>query len=153
MRLFDTLEAAERELAGDTKWDRAFQAIALADSLPAGVAYSVGDTLTWRLLTADDADAHAIKRRRYARVLFCKEGSARIDHAEAGRTHRPYSDLDDREEVELGSEDEEGVASTTIEPGQLICFAINEASRIRPAAGFSGVLLNVTVEGRSFANK
>lgn len=153
MRLFDTLEAAERDLAGDTKWDRVFQAIALADALPAGVAYSVGDTLTWRVLTEDDADARAIRRRRYARVLFCKEGAARIDHAEGGRTFRPYSDLDDREEVELGSSTEEGAATTTILPGQLICFAITEASRIRPSAGFSGVLLNVTVEGRSFANK
>lgn len=153
MKLFDTLEIAEHELSGETKWDRVFQAIALANLLPARVTYSVGDTLTWRLLTEEDAEIYALKRRRYVRVLFCLERSAQIDHSEIGRTLRPYSDLSDREEIEFDSWREGGITTTTLLPGQLICFAISEASRIRPSQGFRGVLLNVTVEGRSFANK
>lgn len=86
-----------------------------------------------RSATPDLAPPHGGRRRcarHQASSLCARSCSARrvgADRSRRSGAHARTVLRPRRREVELGSEDEEGVASTTIrKPGQLICFAINE---------------------------
>lgn len=155
MKIFESIAEARAALAGTTAGDRTLEAIALAGSLPAGITYSVGDSLTWRTVGPECSEDVLVRHRRYLRVVACRTGRVRIDALVGGTPAGEYSDLSDRQLIRDPADGDAAVAVSSCElsPGQIACFAIDEATRLRPSADFSGVLLRVTVEGRSFHNK
>lgn len=150
MRIFSDLDQVRALLAGTKKWDRALQAIEAAAHAPTGIAFSVGDSLTWRRIDVGERETDLVLRRRYQRVVHCLAGSVSIDVSRCTRPVGPYSDLDDRQKV---SAVESTRTTCLITAGQTACFDIHEATRLVPSDDFDGVLLHLTVEGRSLPNK
>ncbi|QPL06285.1 MULTISPECIES: hypothetical protein [Actinomyces] len=150
MRVFTDLGQVRTLLAGTKKWDRALQAIEAATRAPTGIAFSVGDSLTWRRIDAGERETDLVLRRRYQRVVHCLAGSVSIDVSRCTRPVGPYSDLNDRQAVSAV----EGTRTTcVITAGQTVRVDIDEATRLVPSDDFDGVLLHLTVEGRSLPNK
>lgn len=145
MHLYDDLEQARALLPRATKWSRLFSAAEESHRLPAGPMYSIGDSLTWRVVSALDAETEFQVRRRYLRAVYCRAGAIRVEAATTYRPLGPYSDLDDRQRVEVLDGARPSVLS--LEPGQLAVLDISEASRVIPAADSSAMLAHLTVEG------
>lgn len=150
MRLF-TDHATMREILGGTKkWARTLEALDAAPGLSAGVAYSIGDSLTYRKAPATAlATEEMVGRRRYHLVVAALSGevavevAAKVDLAVEGA----YDDLTDRQ-LFTGSGE-----TVRVPDGGLLVVDIDEAARILPAPCGEAVLLHVTVEGASFHNK
>lgn len=150
MRIFTDLTQVRTVLAGTKKWDRAIQALEAATHAPTGIAFSVGDSLTWRRIDVGERETELVLRRRYQRVVHCLAGSVSIDVSRRTTPIGPYSDLNDRQTVSA----DPGTRTThVITAGQTACVDIDEATRLVPSDDFDGVLLHLTVEGRSFHNK
>ncbi|MDC4233139.1 hypothetical protein M3T53_05355 [Actinomyces sp. B33] len=147
MRIFTTLDEARAHLAGEKKWDRAFEAIDASARLPHGIAYSVGDSLTWRGVGPECAEESLTASRRYLRVVYCATGSIEVRISDDWAPTCPYSDLSDRQGADGPDR------PILLGAGALLLVDIHEATRLVPAPDFSGALLRVTVEGRSFHNK
>ena len=70
------------ELTGHKKWIRALEALEAAPGLAAGVAYSIGDSLTYRKgSTADLSTEDFVGRRRYHLVVAPLDGDAAVEIA------------------------------------------------------------------------
>ncbi|MCD4549768.1 hypothetical protein [Schaalia sp. lx-260] len=147
MKVFSSLPSAMDVLAGHKKWDRTFEAIRICTQLPAGPTYSVGDSLTWRIVKQEDSDKHFVARRRYQRVLYCLSGQVEYDICAQWESTQPYSDLSDTHTV-VGE-----YSTHTLPPGNLLIVDITEGTRIRIGPDGCALLLHVTVEGHSFHNK
>lgn len=150
MRIFDSPDALRALLGGEKKWSRALEALSAAPSLPAGVTYSIGDSLTYRRGRAVDlATEELTGRRRYLMVVASLGGEVAVEVAsqDAVTAAGPYSDLTDRQPFTGGAE------SVTVPDGGLLVVGIDEAARILPDPHARAVLLHVTVEGSSFPNK
>ena len=150
MRIFDSPDSLRALLGGEKKWSRTLEALDAAPSLADGVAYSIGDSLTYRLGSAADlATAELTGRRRYLMVLASLGGEVAVEVApkEALTAVGPYSDLTDRQPFT-------GEAERVVVPdGGLLVVGIDEAARVLPTPDARAVLLHVTVEGASFHNK
>lgn len=150
MRLF-TDHAAMREILGGTKkWARTLEALDAAPGLSAGVAYSIGDSLTYRKgRTADLATEELVGRRRYHLVVAALGGEVAVEVAPKGAVTAagPYSDITDRQPFTGSGE------TVRVPDGGLLVVDIDEAARIIPSPDSEAVLLHVTVEGASFHNK
>ena len=150
MRLFESRELFAELTAGTKKWDRTVEALDVAPTLEAGVAYSIGDSLTYRRdAAAAFATDQLVGRRRYHQVVAATGGdvaveiAAKTDLTEAG----PYDDLTDRQPF-----DGAGVV-TTVPSGGVLVVDIDEAARVLPNPASEAVVLHVTVEGATFHNK
>ena len=150
MRLFDNTAQMRETLGAHKKWDRALEAIALAPSLPAGVTYSIGDSLTYRRADAAAlATDNLIGRRRYHSVLAAVNGDLGVEVArkvDCAATST-YSDLTDRQEFTGPA------ALVNVPAGAVLVADIDEAARVLHSPHAEAVLLQVTVEGASFHNK
>lgn len=150
MRLFDTRTAFDDILGGTKKWLRTGEALDVAPTLQEGVAYSIGDSLTY---VADDASAFAteslVGRRRYHQVVASTQGTVRLEvvRKDAVAETSPYSDLTDRQSFSGSGE------IVDIPEGAICIVDIDEAARILPEAEGAAVVLHVTVEGATFHNK
>lgn len=150
MRLFTTLDLFAEVTAATKKWERTLEALDAAPTLAEGVAYSIGDSLTYRRGRAQAfATDHFIGRRRYHQVVAATGGdvvvdiAAKTDLTEAG----PYDDLTDRQPFT-------GVGQTVTVPRDgILIVDIDEAARVLPTPDSEAVVLRVTVEGATFHNK
>ncbi len=150
MRIFDTRTAFDDVLGGTTKWSRTGEAIDVAPSLHQGVAYSIGDSLTYVI---DDAASlareHLVGRRRYHMVVASTHGTVRLEVALKSNldASTDYDDHTDRQHFS-------GSGEVVDVPEGAICIVdIDEAARILPEAETTAVQLHVTVEGATFHNK
>ena len=150
MRLFETRTAFDDILAGTKKWERTGEALDVAPTLFQGVAYSIGDSLTYM---SDDCVALStdtfIGRRRYHLVVASTRGTVRLEVAAKCdlASSSEYDNLTDRQSF-TGSGD-----IITIPEGGICIVDIDEAARVLPDAGTAAVRLHVTVEGATFHNK
>lgn len=150
MRLFDDLGPMREVLGAHKKWSRTLEAIAVAPTLPSGVTYSIGDSLTYRRNDAAAlATADLIGRRRYHMVLAPLTGDLRVEVASKAdcTATTAYSDLTDRQHFTGDA------ALLTVAKGGLLVLDIDEAARVLNSPHVEAVLLHVTVEGASFHNK
>jgi evolved beta-galactosidase subunit beta len=128
-------------------WRRALDAIEPSDARPAGVAYSLGDAVTYRAVT-DAADVDAAGRfaahHRYHQVCAVRAGRVVVESAPRGdlRVDRAYDDLDDTAWLTGRG------AVTEAGPGRLLVPAPGEAVRVAEVSGRC-VILRITVEGGS----
>ena len=128
---------------GGKRWRRVAEAVAAAPGLPAGPAFSIGDSLTYRhgtgaVLGTDDL----VGRRRYQFVVAALDGDVLVEVAQktALTATAPYSDLTDRQRFS-------GPATlVTVPRGGLLVVDIDEAARILPESEADAVLLHVTIE-------
>lgn len=150
MHLFENLDDFEEILGGVKKWDRTLEAIGCVDTVLPGVTYSVGDSLTWIVCEGQSCkDDTLVASRRYQRVIYCLNGTVNVARGKVcGLTALDhYSDLTDRQHFRGKT------SSTSISPGNIAIFEIEEATALEPSGDFKGVVLRVTVEGHSFHNK
>lgn len=150
MRIFDTRTTFDDVLGGTKKWSRSGEAIDAAADLQQGVAYSIGDSLTY---FTDDTAALAtdslVGRRRYHLVVASTRGTVRLEVApkEDLDASTDYDNLTDRQDFTGSSEVVE------VPQGAICIVDIDEAARILPDAETAAVQLHVTVEGATFHNK
>lgn len=150
MRLFDTRSAFDDVLGETTKWSRTGQAIDIAPELLQGVAYSIGDSLTY---FSDDSAALAtesmVGRRRYHLVVAGARGTVRLEVAPKRdlEASSDYDNLTDRQHFSGSGEVVE------IPDGAICIVDIDEAARILPDTEAAAIQLHVTVEGATFHNK
>lgn len=150
MRLFETRSLFDDVLGGTKKWSRTGDAIDAAPDLHTGVAYSIGDSLTY---VVDDTTALAkepmVGRRRYHMVVASTQGTVRLEVAPKASLEAStnYDNLTDRQHFS-------GAGEMVDVPEGAICIVdIDEAARIIPDAEAAAVQLHVTVEGATFHNK
>lgn len=150
MHLYETRERFDAQLGSVKKWMRTGQALDLAPTLLQGVAYSIGDSLTYwwdraAALTTDDYVGH----RRYLSVLSPIDGDMTLMVAPKAQlaVTRPYSDLTDREWFSGRGE------TLTVPCGGVAVIDIDEAIRVGDNPDVAVTVLHVTVEGYSFPNK
>lgn len=151
MRVFAAQATMAEVMGAHRKWQRMREAVALAPDLNEGVAYSIGDSLTYRTGRAEAlATEFLTGRRRYHLVFACLEGRAIVEVAKKADlvVCRPYSDLSDRE-----SFDGDAARPVELSPGGLLVVDIDEAARLLPTSDATLVQLHVTVEGSTFPNK
>ena len=159
MRLFTSIDEAAQLLAGEKKWDRMLEAAEASSGLPAHITYSVGDSLTWRGVDASCVQDRLTASRRYLPAVHCRTGWVDVEVASTWSPAGPYSDLSDRQAATAGQADREDSPAASpvtvrVPSGGLLLVDIAEASRIAAASpDFAGVLMRITVEGRSFHNK
>ncbi|MEO7586805.1 MAG: hypothetical protein ABIS84_02115 [Arachnia sp.] len=150
MRLFDTRAEFDNILGGTKKWSRTGEALDEASTLQEGVAYSIGDSLTY---VADDVSALAteslVGRRRYHLVVASTRGTVRLEVARKGDLEEA-SGYDNTTDRQLFSGSGEVVS---IPEGGICIVDIDEAARILPDAEVAAVQLHVSVEGATFHNK
>lgn len=150
MKLFATLDDFIQVLGGVKKWDRTIEAIHGVDTVLPGVAYSVGDSLTWiKCQEQSCRDDSLVASRRYQRVVYCSHGSINVacGTVDTLTAIDDYSDLTDRQHFH-------GKTHTiSLSPGNIAIFEAEEATALDPSDDFQGVILRVTVEGHSFHNK
>lgn len=150
MRLFDSLEHFAEVTAGTRKWERTLEALHGVSGLPSGIAYSMGDSLTYRSgAPVDFTTAQMVGRRRYHQVVAAVAGEVKVEVAPQ-RNLSPaglYDDLSDRQPF-----DGDG-RTVTVAEGGLLVVDIGEAARVLPSTQGRVVELHVTVEGATFHNK
>ncbi|MGD7732894.1 hypothetical protein ACQCX5_08020 [Propionibacteriaceae bacterium G57] len=147
MRLFTDHDAPE--LGNYRKWQRVGLALELRGRLQPGVAYSLGDSGTFRLTSAAGlVRGELVGHRRYLPVLACLRGHLDV---EVGRTDDlvalgDYDDTTDRQYF-TGSG-----RIVRVLAGGLLAISTDEAYRVvGPAEDDVEVMvLHVTVEGPSF---
>ncbi len=150
MRLFGTRAAFDDILGGTKKWSRTGEALDDARNLHPGVAYSIGDSLSY---VSDDTTALApdslVGRRRYHLVVTSTRGTVRLEVAPKGSVNAStdYDNLTDRQHFSGSGE------VVSIPEGGICIVDIDEAARILPDAETAAVQLHVTVEGATFHNK
>lgn len=150
MRLFPDHDTMREILGGTRKWARTLEALDAAPGLSAGVAYSIGDSLTYRKApTSALATEELVGRRRYHLVVAATSGEVAVEVApkRAVTAAGSYSDLSDRQPFTGSGE------TVRVPAGGLLVVDIDEAARILPSPESEAVLLHVTVEGASFHNK
>lgn len=150
MRLFDSVQHFAEVTAGTRKWERTLEALREISGLQAGVAFSIGDSLTYRGgPPADFATAELVGHRRYHQVVAALDGEVTVEVGPQASLvpTAPYDDLSDRQPF-----DGQGSLVTVAEGGVLV-VGIDEAARVLPAAVGQVVELHVTVEGATFHNK
>lgn len=149
MQLFPDYPTFESVLGGITKWHRALQALRDGGPLPE-VAYSIGDSLTYRRTrTATLATPHFVGRRRYHLVLAPLSATAQFEVADKGSVTptTPYSDITDQQWFT-------GFGQTVAVPSGAVLIAdIADTVRTHPDPDVEVMVLHVTVEGATFANK
>ena len=150
MHIYDSRECFDASLDGVKKWMRTGQALDIAPTLIQGVAYSIGDSLTyWRDTATALATDDMVGRRRYLFVCSPINGDLRIVVApkSALKCTEAYSDLTDRERFRGEGE------TVTVPAGGIFVADENEAVRVQPDDDVVAVEVHVTVEGYSFPNK
>lgn len=150
MRVFQTRDLFDEVLGSTTKWGRTLEAIDASPELTEGVAYSVGDSLTYRRAgTADLATSDFVGRRRYHLVVAPTAGDVDVEIAAKGDLVpvEQYSDLTDRERFSGSGQ------TVRIPQDAVLIVDVDEAARIHPDPDSSAVVLHVTVEGATFHNK
>lgn len=150
MRLFTDHDTMREILGGARKWSRTLEALDAAPGLSAGVAYSIGDSLTYRKAPASTlVTEELVGRRRYHLVVAATSDEVAVEVApkRALTAAGPYSDLTDRQPFSGSGE------IIRVPAGGLLVVDIDEAARILPNPDSEAVLLHVTVEGASFHNK
>jgi evolved beta-galactosidase subunit beta len=149
MQLFPDYPTFESVLGGVTKWQRTLQALRDGGPLPE-VAYSIGDSLSYRRTrTAALATPHFIGRRRYHLVLAPLSATAHFEVADnlSVTPITPYSDI-------TGQQWFTGTGQTVAVPkGAVLIADIAETVRPHPDPDVDVMVLHVTVEGATFANK
>lgn len=150
MRLFNDQETTREILGAHRKWQRTLEAVSGAPDLPAGVMYSIGESLTYmRDQAASLATPYLVGRRRYHFVVaaltegVCVEVAPKSELTAEG----PYDNLSDRQPFTGSGQ------VVQLSAGALLIVDIDEAARILPTPASEAVLLHVTVEGATFHNK
>lgn len=152
MRLFENLDAFKAQLGSVKKWMRTAQALEAAPSLVPGVAYSIGDSLTYWCRSASELSQDAfVGSRRYLCVLSPMSQDLELEIAPKGQLHtvQPYSDVSDREFFSGMGE------KVVLSQGSICVLEEDEAYRVpqQVTPDSSVVVVRVTVEGYSFPNK
>lgn len=152
MKTYPDTESLLRERGSARKWRRVCEAVERIDRLPAGVAYSIGDSLTyWHapadvLLAAWNIGDALVATRRYLSVVHAVGAPLGIDvvatDTAVGLT--AYDDLSDRQLLAAGTSP---TRTVKIPAGGIVVVEPAEAFRIAPGSGARAVLLRVTVEG------
>ncbi|WP_311777382.1 hypothetical protein [Trueperella abortisuis] len=149
MIVFSDLDLFSRQLASQRRWRRTLEAIGNHDVVKAGAAYSIGDSLTYRVAPAGELVSQRFTgRRRYFAVLHVLSGFVVVSVAKKADLTcvRAYSDLSDTESFE-GCGD-----STELNAGSIGIVEIDEGYRVVRGEG-EVVCLHVSVEGATFHNK
>lgn len=150
MKLFDNTSLFAEVTTGTRKWERTLEALAATEGLDAGIAYSIGDSLTYRRgLAPAFATSSLVGRRRYHQVVAATGGDVVVEVAPKSRLAEagPYDDLSDRQPFAGTGE------AVTVPDGGILVVDIDEAARVLPAPASAAVVLHVTVEGATFHNK
>ena len=136
---------------GVKKWNRAFQAIAKFDLVPANQAHSIVDSLTYLITTTDQhsPDTDFVGHRRYFEAIFALDGDITAEVAPKTDLTQTiaYSDLTDREHF-IGTGQH-----LTLAKGEVLVTDIEEALRLSKDATTRIAIMRITVEGASFHNK
>lgn len=149
MKIVDNLEQFTRNWNRGRKWQRCVEAINNLDNILPGVAYSIGDSLTYRVSTQNTTDALFVGHRRYFDVHYYLQGTQKIEYApkSALQIVECYRDETDREYLK-------GCGTTVqVREGQLVICDIDEACRFISEEPVKKVVLRVTVEDGYFHNK
>jgi evolved beta-galactosidase subunit beta len=144
---YDSLDLFRAAHGGTKKWDRTLEAIANVPHVSPGVTYSIGDSLTYRVIDRPDA-VELTGHRRYLAVRHVVSGEATVEVAPVGSLSPTdeYSDLTDRRHFA-------GAGHQVVLPaGSVLVAEIDEALRDVAVDGVV-VTLRVSVEGSFFANK
>lgn len=132
------------------KSNRVVEAIETAPTLSTNITYSIGDSLTYIIRKGYLSDNNnLLASRRYQTVIYLESGNIDISYANINelKAINEYSDLTDRQSYTGQTK------QVTIETGNLVVLDSEEAYRILPTQELNGIILRVTVEGRSFHNK
>lgn len=149
MHILNSLEQFSQAYRGGRKWQRCVEAIHNLDTIQPGIAYSIGDSLSYRVTTDTSTDALFVGHRRYFDVHYYLQGSQKIEFArkEALQEVECYRDETDREFLK-------GCGDTVqVHEGQMVVCDINEACRFISEGPVKKVVLRVTVEDGYFHNK
>lgn len=149
MKIVDNLEQFTRIWNRGRKWQRCVEAINNLDNIQPGVAYSIGDSLTYRVSTQNTTDALFVGHRRYFDVHYYLQGAQKIEYAPKSELQlvECYRDETDREYLK-------GCGTTVqVHEGQLVICDIDEACRFICEEPVKKVILRVTVEDGYFHNK
>ncbi|MRS14415.1 beta-galactosidase subunit beta [Enterobacteriaceae bacterium RIT691] len=149
MHILNSLEQFTQAYRGGRKWQRCVEAINNIDNIQPGVAYSIGDSLSYRVTTDTSADALFVGHRRYFDVHYYLQGSQKIEFArkETLQEVECYRDETDREFLK-------GCGDTVqVHEGQMVVCDIDEACRFISEGPVKKVVLRVTVEDGYFHNK
>ena len=168
MRIYGSIDEFQTNLGHVRKWMRSGQAIAAARDLPEGVAYSMGDSLTfWNTLPSDLADGRFIGHRRY-HTVFAPVGPMAVQVAAKAvlTVAESYDDTTDRECFEMPKMTEDDGSTSDVRlvevpAGGVLILEEDEAWRVPATSGASSgeetsspvTVLHVTVEGFTFPNK
>ncbi|QOR45966.1 beta-galactosidase subunit beta [Trueperella pecoris] len=147
--MFSTLEQFSSQLGTERRWLRTLEAINSPAAIKAGAAYSIGDSLTYRVTPACElVTASFVGRKRYHAVLYVIRGAVVVDVAKKTQleSNRTYSDLSDTELFDGCGH------RTKLNAGSIVIIEIDEAYRVLKGDG-DVVCLHVTVEGKTFHNK
>lgn len=147
MLLFESVADFARVLSGTRKWARTLEAIANVPHVADDVAYSIGDSLTYRVTTRPD-HVELTGHRRYLAVRHVVSGRSVVEVAPVAdlTATDEYSDLTDRRHFAGAGEVVE------LPKGSVLIADIDEALRDVEVTG-RVLTLRVTVEGAFFANK
>ena len=143
MQLITDLDQERVTWGSDRVWQAIRQAVGKARSLEPGVAYSVGDVLTYVSDRASAlADSRFVARRQYWTVLVCLDGQLQVEVAPRASLHveEAYADSTDREYLSgQGSE-------VMVNPGCGVGVPPSDAVRV--LAGDARIVeLHVAVDG------
>ncbi|MDT3766878.1 hypothetical protein QS713_02210 [Gleimia hominis] len=148
MKIFNSITLFREIMGAHRKWQRAQEAILSPERRP-DITFSIGDSLTWRVVDHNNHESCLIGSRRYQRVIYCEKGLIKLEYAKqlSLEPTNEYSDLSDTQEYA-------GPTTTiTLSDGMIAIVGIDEAARIVPGSNFKGITLRVTVEGHTFHNK
>ncbi|NGX11588.1 beta-galactosidase subunit beta [Klebsiella quasipneumoniae] len=148
MRILDNLEQFKQVYHSGRKCSAAWKP-SITSTTSAGVAHSIGDSLSYRVETDSTTDALFVGNRRYFEVHYYLQGQQKIEFAakENLQTVACYRDETDREYLK-------GIGETVkVHEGQMVICDIDEAYRFICDAPVKKVVLRVTVEDGYFLNK
>lgn len=149
MRILDSLEQFRQIYHSGRKWQRCVEAIENINRIREGVAHSISDSLTYRIVSATDSDTRFVGHRRYFAIHYYLQGQQKIEYALKTRLQviECYRDETDREYLQG-----HGVI-VPVHAGQIVICDNSEACRFICDSPVKKVLLKVTIEERYFHNK
>lgn len=151
MKIYRDITELHLAHQGVKKWNRAFQAIAKFELIPANQSHSIVDSLTYLITTTDrhSPDNDFVGHRRYFEAIFALDGDVSIEVSPKADLLQsvPYSDLTDREHFTGSGQD------LTLRKGEVLVTDIDEALRLSKDATARIAIMRITIEGASFHNK
>ncbi|WP_436858942.1 beta-galactosidase subunit beta [Citrobacter tructae] len=149
MRILDNLQQFRQIYASGRKWQRCVEAIENIDNIQAGVAHSIGDSLTYRVAIDSATDALFTGHRRYFEIHYYLQGRQKIEFAAKDQLQvvEYYRDETDREYLKGCGE------AVDVHEGQMVICDNREAYRFICQDAVKKVVLKVTIEDGYFHNK